>query len=442
MFVWNYFTNDARVTREAVSLIKAGYQVWVIAVHDHNDPDMPKKEVINGINVIRISRLGPLYNINRWWRSIKEKWLLKLRFKKTYFTESPSLAKISTCLSFAFFHLYMSLSYIVKFFKKLLIYIVDKLTFGVLRLFLSFVITTIKFAKQGLKTKANIYHSHDLNTLSAGYICSRINKAKLIYDSHEICTDKAGLKAKPFWRLLERTLIGKTDKVIFTTYTRAKFTADKYKRELPEVIGNFTDIPEKIKEVDLGKILNFDNHFKIALYQGGIQIGRGLEQLIDAVPLLRSDVVVVLLGDGKLRPILEDRVNTLNLSERVKFSGKIPLDDLLGYTANADVGLQILQNMCFNHYSTDSNKLFEYLSVGVPVVASDFPEIRKVVQKFNVGILIDPHKPENIAEAINRVLSDNEIYSAMKRNTLRAAKVLNWENESKKLLEIYRSVCE
>jgi glycosyltransferase involved in cell wall biosynthesis len=196
-------------------------------------------------------------------------------------------------------------------------------------------------------------------------------------------------------------LIRKPDEVIFTTYTRARFTADKYNIELPEVIGNVTDIPEKIKQMDLRRALDLNNGVKIALYQGGIQLGRGLEQLIDAdlnngvkialyqggiqlgrgleqlidaAPLLSPNIVLVLVGDGRLRPVLEARVETLNLSERVKFTGRVPLDELLGYTACADVGLQILQNMCFNHYSTDSNKLYEYLTVGVPVVASDFPE--------------------------------------------------------------------
>lgn len=440
MFVWNYFTNDARVTREAKSLIKAGYQVWVIAVHNRKDPNLAKEEINKGINIIRVTRFGFLYNIKSYIQLLKSKLSHKLSAKKQYSSKSTFLFTLSNHLVLAFYHLYMSLCHVVFYFVGLMTYIVNKLTFGFHKLFSSFIITTIKFIKYGLKVKADIYHSHDLNTLLAGYICSRINKAKLIYDSHEIATDKAGIKAKPFWHLLERMLIGKADEVIFTTYTRAKFTADKYDIELPEVIGNFTDIPKKIKKINLRKMLNLDFNSKIVLYQGGLQLGRGLEQLIEAVPLLRPDVIIVLLGWGKLMPLLEDRVNTLNLSERVKFAGKASLEDLLGYTTCADVGLQILQNICFNHYSTGSNKLFEYLSVGIPVVASDFPEIRKVVQEFDVGILIDPHKPENIAQAINYVLEDKNRYERMKTNAVKASKVFNWENESRKLLEIYKKL--
>ncbi|MDD5194055.1 MAG: glycosyltransferase family 4 protein [Candidatus Omnitrophica bacterium] len=436
MFVRNYFTNDARVTREAKSLIEAGFKVWVIAVYNEKDPSLLQKEVKEGINIIRVSRYGFWYALQNFLKALKQKFMrnITVEKKKTY-KEMPWF-----CLILVVYHLFYALYNIVNFFPKSIRYVFTKLTDPYFKLFSGFTIITLKFIEQGLRVKAEVYHSHDLDTLLAGYVCSRIHKAKLVYDSHEIATDRENLKAKPFWRFLERLLIKKADRVIFTTYTRAKFSADKYRMRLPEVLSSFTDIPEEIRSIDLKGLFNIDRKFTIALYQGGIQSGRGLEQLIEAVPLLHRDIVIVLVGDGKLKPQLEEKVRLLGLTDRVKFIGLVPLRDLLSYTSCADVGLQILHNTCFNHFSTDSNKLFEYLAAGVPVVASDFPEIRKVIDEFDAGVLIDPHKPENIAQGINTLILDEARRKQMSLNAKKASLKYNWENEKGKLIRMYKSL--
>ena len=461
MFVWNYFTNDARVTREAKSLVNAGNDVYVLAVYNEKDPALSRKEIKDGINIIRLSRYGFIYQFNKWLEKILNK---KIEIKRLEIKRIKIPKKYF--LLAAVIHLFLSIYYIFMFvhnsfrflyrpirrfvvrplirFTRTLIRLpgrwITKLTKGRDRLFIAFIIMTCKFTAQGLAIKADIYHSHDLNTLLAGYICSRIKRARLIYDSHEIATDRAGLKAKPFWELLERMLIKKADVVIFTTYTRAKFSADKYHIGLPSVISNYADIPPAIKQIDLKKLLDIAPDCKIALYQGGIQLGRGLEQLIESVEFLREDTIVVLMGDGLLRPLLQNMVQSRGFQDRVKFTGRVPLNELLGYTAGADVGLQILQNMCFNHYSTDSNKLFEYFAVGVPVVASDFPEIAKVVKEFDAGVLIDPHKPENIAKGINYILENESRRAEMAKNAKRASLKYNWANEERRFFSIYEAL--
>lgn len=439
MFVRNHFTNDARVTREAKTLVEQGYEVWVIAVHQENNSLLPKQETKDGIHIFRISRYGILYFIPKYLKSLRQKVLDLFSLKKISGQDELSLVKeLFSLILKIIYHIAMMFMHVLKFFTLFFEYLIAKLTRSYLNLIFAFTILTLKFIEQGLKVKADVYHAHDLDTLLAGYVCSRIRRAKLIYDSHEIATDKTGLKARFFWRLLERTLINKADRVIFTTFTRANFTARKYRIKLPEVVSNCTDNHEMVRQVDLRELLSIDRKLKIVLYQGGIQVGRGLEQLVEAVPFLNPGAVVVLVGGGRIKPFLEEKVNLLGLTERVKFTGLVPLDDLLAYTACADVGLQILQNICFNHFSTDSNKLFEYLTVGVPVVASDFPEIRKVIQEFDAGILIDPHKPENIAAGINQMLSDENRRLKMSDNAKMASLKYNWANEKQKLIDIYK----
>jgi glycosyltransferase involved in cell wall biosynthesis len=84
--------------------------------------------------------------------------------------------------------------------------------------------------------------------------------------------------------------------------------------------------------------------------------------------------------------------------------------------------------------------LFEYIVAGIPVVASDFPELRRVIEEFKVGCTFNPDDPKDIARAISWVFEDEKRLVELKENARRAAAVLNWENEEKKLLELYRKL--
>jgi len=129
-------------------------------------------------------------------------------------------------------------------------------------------------------------------------------------------------------------------------------------------------------------------------------------------------------------------------AERIRFIDKVPLADLPSYTAAATVGFQVLQNICFNHYSASSNKLFEYMAAGVPVVAADLPEIRRVVEKEGTGIVVDAENPEAIAEAVNKIVKDERLRTMMRRNALKARDVYHWDAEKKYLLACYEAAFE
>ncbi|HSN66454.1 MAG TPA: glycosyltransferase, partial [Fusibacter sp.] len=95
---------------------------------------------------------------------------------------------------------------------------------------------------------------------------------------------------------------------------------------------------------------------------------------------------------------------------------------------------------CFNHYSASSNKLFEYMSALVPVVAADLPEIRRVVETEGVGLLVDVESPEAIAVAVNRILDEDELRQMMKEQTKQARQKYNWDKEKDNLLDVYREI--
>ncbi len=424
MFVWNHFTNDARVLREATALTEKGYQVKLIAIHDHRNKAMPYKETINGFNIVRVKRYNNLYIwLTKNTKVIKQK--LKCDKGTERLTRTSLIALLTPLL------LLLSPFYILyKLLKKI----------GVLKLINRFSIF-IRMIREGLKDKIDIYHSHDLNTLPQGYICAKIFKrAKLIYDSHEVQTSRTGYVGKKYY-YLEKNLLKKIDKMIMTTEMRANYTMKLYNIKKPHVVHNYPFYieKEKIGAIDLYKIADIPRDEPILLYQGGIQEGRGIEKIIEAIPKIDRGIVV-LIGAGKLKPTIKQLVKQNKLEDRVRFINKVPVEDLFKYTVNAYLGFQVLQNINYNHYSTISNKILEYVMCEIPVIASNFPEIKKIVDGENVGLTIDPHHSENIANAVNKLLQDKRLYAQMQKNCKIAKKNYHWGREKNTLYNVYEEI--
>ncbi|MFB3170012.1 glycosyltransferase [Neobacillus sp. 179-C4.2 HS] len=419
MFVWNHFTNDARVLRECTALSEAGYEVDLICIHDPKDPNLPMFEQRNErFKVYRLRR----YPV-----------LLELMRKAYRFSIQNKLYGVFGLVIWALLDYLAPLLMIP---LTLLAFILVKTKLNVIWVRGSLILRMIL---KGYTGKYDIYHSNDLNTLPQGYISSkwRLKPRKLIYDSHEVQTSRTGYNS-PFHGKLEAFLIKKIDEMIVENNTRAKYNEDLY-GFYPHVVHNYPFKQQKTnnqEKVDLHEILNIPRHEKILLYQGGIQTGRGLDKLIKAVPHFKEGVLV-LIGEGKIKKELQAMVKEMGLEDKVKFHPKVPVGDLPKYTRNGYIGFQVLNNVCFNHYSASSNKLFEYMMAGVPVVACSFPEIQRVVEGDKTGVSVDSHDPISIANGVNWLLEHHEKYKEMKVKSIKASQKYNWDNEKSIFLNIY-----
>ncbi|MBC1436030.1 glycosyltransferase family 4 protein [Listeria rocourtiae] len=421
VFVWNYFTNDARVLRECTALQEAGYHVDLIAIHDAKQPELPLQESpIENFTIYRVQNsypdfLTPLINTMRFIKRSKLSlailggiFLLLLLF-------SPLPTLIGSLIVAIFFH------------RKVQTLVRRSLIFT-------------RMVRQGLAKRYDIYHANDLNTLPQATICAKVfRKKKLVYDSHEVQTSRTGYN-NPMYGISEKFLLRFTDICIHENDTRAAYIEDRY-HFYPKVVHNYPNkvYPEKAAGIDIHQLLDIPPLEPILLYQGGVQTGRGLDKLIEATALFDRGIVVI-IGDGRIKADLQQRVMEANLEERIKFLPKVPLQDLLAYTKNAYLGFQILNNVCFNHYSASSNKLFEYVMSGVPVIGSNFPEIRKIVQGEQVGIVVDSHDPVSVAAGVNTLLADAELHEKMRQNCFLAREKYNWDKEKVIFLEIYKEL--
>ncbi len=416
MFVWNHFTNDARVMRECTALADAGYLVNLVAIYDPKIEGLKKKETIqDGFTVVRVSN---------------QVWLI------TILAKLMRVARKSI-FSAAFFVLMLGL--FVWLFPLIALFVIAftcLLMVRKVRVLLTRGKVFLGMVWQGTRKRYDIYHSNDLNTVPQGILSAKIfHRSKLIYDSHEVQTGRTGYDSSIYgW--MERKYLRFVDTLIHENHTRAKHIEELY-GIYPKVVHNypFKEVDKGDERVELAELLGIEATTPILLYQGGIQIGRGLDKLIEAIPSINKGVLVF-IGDGRIKPSLEKMVQENGLESRVKFLPKVPAQDLFKYTRNAFLGFQVLNNVCFNHYSASSNKLFEYIMCSVPVIACSFPEIQKVVEGEEVGICVDSHDPISIANGVNYLLEHPNEYMKMKENCLIAREKYNWSNEKDIFLKI------
>ena len=181
----------------------------------------------------------------------------------------------------------------------------------------------------------------------------------------------------------------------------------------------------------------------VILYHGTLVARRGIEQLMTAILSAGlEEAHLVLLGFGDKRPEYEARALEPGLAGRVHLLDAVPPSELLAWIASADVGAMPIEASEPNLYLSTPNKLFECLSAGIPVVASDFPPVRRIVvddPDGPLGAVCDPADAEAIAEALRGVLEADEVAAAALRDRCRRAADLrwNWETESRKLTDLY-----
>jgi glycosyltransferase involved in cell wall biosynthesis len=422
MFVLNPCTNDTRVLKEAYTLGSAGYDVNIIALNSKEVPeDKEKKDkfTIYRIKAVKFRSLVEFLK-NIYFKVSRQKEGNDINHSVNPEDEGP-LHKRVICVVFTF---------IMSLLNKM----------SRMETYISYWVQAWRLA---VRIDADIYHAHDLNTLLPAYLALRKSSAKLVYDSHELFIEIQTWNKieKLFFKKLEQLFLKRTDLVITVNGSIADELQKRYKIDLPDVIINCPPPVTIRNNGDSPMILReaaaIPDDGKLILYQGGFSLHRGLEELIEAFTLLSEDYYLVFMGYGKITDKLKALANKKGLRQRVKFLPAVPLEDLLEYTSCADLGVIPYKPVSLNNYYTSPNKLFEYINASIPVAASGLPELRKVINSYNIGFLFDPYKPKSIASAIENIMLDKERYLEMKANTRAAAKVYNWDNESKKLLDCY-----
>ncbi|MBW6497780.1 MAG: glycosyltransferase [Bacteroidales bacterium] len=295
-----------------------------------------------------------------------------------------------------------------------------------------------------LFAKADLMVANDLDTLLPAHLVAKIRRKPLVYDTHEYFTGSPEVAHRPFrrwfWKGLENLLFPRQKTIITVNQSIAQLYEKKFGKKL-RVVRNMPRyrLPDQQitrKELDLPE----DKH--IILLQGsGINVDRGTEELITAMRPEHGieNALLLIIGGGNVLERLKKQVNGENLGERVMFLPKMPYEQLMQYTAKADIGISLDKPDSLNYLFSLPNKLFDYIMAGTPVLVSDLPELRRIVEKYQVGIISKNHDPAQIAHCVKEMLNDPDQLSRWKSNCLEAAKELNWEKEEDVTKGIYAS---
>ena len=185
-------------------------------------------------------------------------------------------------------------------------------------------------------------------------------------------------------------------------------------------------------EVDPGKLL--------LVFQGaGINIQRGGEELISAIAKY-DNASLFIIGSGDVIEDLKNKVSYEGLSGKVRFFPKMEWEEMMRYTRSADAGFSLDKDTNINYRFSLPNKLFDYISAGIPVIAGDLPEVSRIITGHSCGIIIPEISPEEIVQAIRLLDENRDLLKILKQNAKEASEELTWEKESIKVRELYLNI--
>ena len=225
---------------------------------------------------------------------------------------------------------------------------------------------------------------------------------------------------------LEKTIIPKLQNVITVS--------DSIKNHYHNLYGISAIVIRNIPKIEHINQKNFEidaEEKKVILYQGSVNIGRGIELMIDTMALL-DEYLFIVIGDGDILEQLKEKVSNLSLHNKVNFLGKKTPEELKELTPNATIGMSLEEDLGLNYRYALPNKIFDYLHANVPVIVADLPEMRSLIKKHPIGEILIERTPKTLAETIINMTN-----ISYEKELKTAKKELNWSKEKEKLISIF-----
>ena len=374
MLVRNPFTNDTRVEREARTLTAAGYRVTVVA---DGAPGLPTTEERDGVTVKRIARRGP---------------------------RLPGLRFVT--------HVWR-----------------------------------LRRAVEG--TRPDIVHAHDADALqSAGPAAARL-RVPLVYDSHELWLGRTARGRSRLYDWLNRAWYGLVERryarraalVIVANPGVAPELERRYGIRGVRHVANYPVEAEPVPARDLRSLPDaaaIPAEAPIILYLGAVMAHRGDEEIVRALADVGGAHLVCLGAAGPHVGAIRTEIQRLGLEGRVHLLPPVPSQEVVPFAGSAAIGVSLVQPASLSYRLALPNKLFQYMAAGLPVVASDFPDVRSVVEGSGAGVVVDPTDVDAVARALRELLGDPSRARAMGDAGRRAVRErFNWAEAAAELLRGY-----
>lgn len=329
-------------------------------------------------------------------------------------------------------------------------YVVRRVTLGSRRFTRRYGLRYVRFAeglwrtfRAALAEDADIYDARDAYPLLASWLAAKLRGARVVYDADELATGRNLPHASnPLYaraiRAYEGFFCRRVDAVITSDVGRADVMESLHRIPRPTVVLNVAEVPEDLApDTAFGHSARGDRRY-LLVYQGVVIANRGLPELIEAMRAL-PDCRLAIVGAGSLLETLKEQVDSAGLRGAVAFFDPVPFETLMRYIAAADVGVIPIIGSCESYRTAAPNKLFECMAVGIPVVASDLPDMARIVRETGCGTLIaDPTDPGSIVTAVRELLDGpTSLREVGERGRRAARETYNWGVERTKLLAVF-----
>jgi glycosyltransferase involved in cell wall biosynthesis len=298
--------------------------------------------------------------------------------------------------------------------------------------------TTKKVLKKALEVNAEIYHFHDPELIPIGIKLKKLGK-KVIYDVHEDLPRQ--LLSKPYLNKFSKVILSKIIE-IYENYAAKKF--DYIITATPYIRNRFKKLNPNTIDINNFPLLNEfysidlkNNKENAVCYIGGITKIRGIIELIKS--LEHVDTTLHLAGEFESEDLKKEVMQLMGW-EKVKYYGYVSREKVREIFTSVNAGIVTFLPEP-NHINAMPNKLFEYMSASLAVIASNFTLWKEIVERNNCGVCVDPTNPEEIAKAIEYLITHPDEARKMGENGRKAVlEKYNWEKESEKLINIYKSL--
>lgn len=444
MLVSNPCWNDTRVIRAAEAVSRQGFEIVVLAL---SDQEKSTEEHRNGVVYRRLANpfivgpprwapKNPLTSISGFdlARALLGHELPLGRSSNSEARESKVFGRLAISKAIGW-RLLMRTAILSEVF-------VGRVVLRPFRPFLNARRMKRLFEKEIIRLNPQIIHAHDLVTLPAGGSAADKSGSKLIYDSHELelhRNTRAGPIARWLHAYLERKYIQQCDAVVTVCDSIADHLAQEYGVERPYVVMNAPDREMAVKsETDIRSLLGLSTDNPLAVYVGRITVGRGIEQSVKALQYI-SGYHLALVGPTHA-PTVEDvrtLAQSLGVSDRVHILSPVSPGAVIPFVKSADISLVPIQNVCLSYYYCLPNKLLESTMALLPVVVSDFPELRRFVEISGSGVVMHEADPADIARAIREAYENRDRLRPTSEKLELAEEIYGWPKQERTLKDLY-----
>lgn len=295
--------------------------------------------------------------------------------------------------------------------------------------------TTKSVYQKALEINADVYHFHDPELIPVGLRLKRRGK-HVIYDVHEDLP-RAILSKTYLPKVFRKSISWFVEK--YENYSSKKF--DFIIGATPYITERFTKINKNsinVNNYPIQKELASDVSTDIikenkVCFIGGIHIIRGAENIISSSKSISGEIVMA-------GPVSSTELKNKLLNSKVNYLGILNRNEVKELLSESIAGIVLFLPEP-NHINSQPNKMFEYMSAGIPVLGSNFPLWKEIIEDNNCGICVNPENVEQISEAIQWFLNNPDKASEMGENGRKAVEEkYNWETESKKMIKLYQKL--